>query len=448
MKVFILGYRLLLSPITDVKMGDNSEEKPTCGQSAVGVESAMEPAHTVLNNVESKRDMDEAIDKFFRSNNAPFRENYEDDEDDDYLLHRYILHTNVREAWRMARKGQLTAKLLAFEHCETFITWLQAMQLEHTQSLQGPLQQPASKQRELQWRKFKRPYANVNKNGMQVTHASHGEYSLTTIGEEFTTGLHIVTIRVWGSVFGGICRTTAALEANHRGKNSKSAWFFETMSGGLFGHGKHYSNTADSFKDGDILGILLDLDNGSILFFKNGEVNGPGFPEGSVTGPVTIGVQMNQVGHGAELISSLYYFNTRTIANSHLSTELRAIREAYTKTKDQARKLPPILLKKKMFDIFMHVVKNPHECKEKYGKVIEVLENHVGEGFKAIPMKPFKHRIVSETKLKCMIRIIPDSSDAYDKCVTVKLTDEVDEVDEGVQMAHLDSLAIVKGKGQ
>jgi hypothetical protein len=38
--------------------------------------------------------------------------------------------------------------------------------------------------------------------------------------------------------------------------------------------------------------VLLDLDNGSLRFFKNGVEHGPGYAAGSVTGPVVHAVQM------------------------------------------------------------------------------------------------------------------------------------------------------------
>jgi hypothetical protein len=40
------------------------------------------------------------------------------------------------------------------------------------------------------------------------------------------------------------------------------------------------------------VGILLDLNDGSLRFFKNGVQHGPGYAAGSVTGPVVAAVQM------------------------------------------------------------------------------------------------------------------------------------------------------------
>jgi hypothetical protein len=40
------------------------------------------------------------------------------------------------------------------------------------------------------------------------------------------------------------------------------------------------------------VGVKLDLDNGSLRFFKNGVQHGPGYAAGSMTGPVVAAVQM------------------------------------------------------------------------------------------------------------------------------------------------------------
>jgi hypothetical protein len=62
--------------------------------------------------------------------------------------------------------------------------------------------------------------------------------------------------------------------------------------GSLFGNGKANDETAGAYKQGDRVGLLLDLDNGSLRFFKNGVQHGPGYAAGSVTGPVVAAVQM------------------------------------------------------------------------------------------------------------------------------------------------------------
>jgi hypothetical protein len=51
-------------------------------------------------------------------------------------------------------------------------------------------------------------------------------------------------------------------------------------------------NHEDGYLQGDRVGVLLDLDDGSLCFFKNGIQHGPGYAAGSVTGPVVAAVQM------------------------------------------------------------------------------------------------------------------------------------------------------------
>ena len=50
------------------------------------------------------------------------------------------------------------------------------------------------------------------------------------------------------------------------------------------------------------MGILLDLDDGSLRFFMNGVEHGPGYPAGSVTGPVALAVQMFREGMAVRLL--------------------------------------------------------------------------------------------------------------------------------------------------
>jgi hypothetical protein len=49
---------------------------------------------------------------------------------------------------------------------------------------------------------------------------------------------------------------------------------------------------AGRMKKSDRVGVLLDLEDGSIAFFKNGVKHGTGFPAGSVTGPAVFAASM------------------------------------------------------------------------------------------------------------------------------------------------------------
>ena len=59
-----------------------------------------------------------------------------------------------------------------------------------------------------------------------------------------------------------------------------------------FKRGKFGDDEAGRFNEVDRMGCLLNLDDGSLRFFKNGVEHGPGYPAGSVTGPVARAVQV------------------------------------------------------------------------------------------------------------------------------------------------------------
>ena len=94
------------------------------------------------------------------------------------------------------------------------------------------------------------------------------------------------------NLFVGVCRPDADPRAEHHYEEHTTAWLMDADDGGLYGNGKEDDAYAGYFSQGDRMGVLLDLDDGSLLFFKNGAKHGPGYPAGSVTGPVAPAVQM------------------------------------------------------------------------------------------------------------------------------------------------------------
>ena len=69
-------------------------------------------------------------------------------------------------------------------------------------------------------------------------------------------------------------------------------WFMHADDGSLFGNGKLGDDRAGRFEQGDRVGVLLDLGDDSLRFFKNGVQHGPGYEAGNVTGPVVAAVQL------------------------------------------------------------------------------------------------------------------------------------------------------------
>jgi hypothetical protein len=81
-----------------------------------------------------------------------------------------------------------------------------------------------------------------------------------------------------------------------------NAWFINNARGALYGYGKCCDDSAGTYYKGDRVGVLLNLDDGSLRFFKNGVQHGPGYPAGSVTGPVVAAVQMGNLNESMRLL--------------------------------------------------------------------------------------------------------------------------------------------------
>jgi hypothetical protein len=95
-----------------------------------------------------------------------------------------------------------------------------------------------------------------------------------------------------GGIFIGISRPNLDPAGEYFGSSCTDGWFIRASDGALWGNGKYYDDAAGGYKQGDHVGVLLDLDSSSLRFFKNGVGHGPGYPAGDVTGPVVAAVQM------------------------------------------------------------------------------------------------------------------------------------------------------------
>jgi hypothetical protein len=154
----------------------------------------------------------------------------------------------------------------------------------------------AVKESPLLWRTFPADRVTLNEGGAVVTHTRDEERSLTTTGIELTEGKHFweVELLSWfvGCIYIGISRPNLDPTGIYYERDSNDAWSISASSGSLWGSGKQLDDAAGPYKPGDRVGVLLDLDNGSLRFFKNGVQHGPGYPAGSVTGPVVHAVQL------------------------------------------------------------------------------------------------------------------------------------------------------------
>jgi hypothetical protein len=146
------------------------------------------------------------------------------------------------------------------------------------------------------WRAFDEDRVVLSEGGAVVTQTNGGYYSLTTTGTELTEGRHYWEVELLlenvSSIFIGISRPNLSPKGAYANSDCTDGWFINARNGTLCGNGKYGGDAVGDYKQGDRVGVLLDLDNSSLRFFKNGVQHGSGYAAGSVTGPVVAAVQM------------------------------------------------------------------------------------------------------------------------------------------------------------
>jgi hypothetical protein len=152
---------------------------------------------------------------------------------------------------------------------------------------------------------------SLSEDGMVATHRD-GDWSLTTTGTELTQNKskfaltknrHYWEVEVCNqNICVGVCKPNLNPTCVYLERKCTDGWFMDTENGTLYGNGKEGDDEAGCCKTGDRVGVLLDLNDGSLLFFKNGSQHGPGYRVGSVTGPVVHALQMGTVGDSARLL--------------------------------------------------------------------------------------------------------------------------------------------------
>jgi hypothetical protein len=159
----------------------------------------------------------------------------------------------------------------------------------------------------LEWRTFAEDRVQLSEDGAVATQTDLG-CTLTTTGVELTEGKHYWEVEPLSKNFGiciGISRPNLNPKGCYLGVDCTDGWFMYTYQGALLGNGKYYSDAAGRYNQGDRVGVLLDLDDGSLRFFKNGVQHGPGYAAGSVAGPVVAAVQMFTTGESVRLLPNV-----------------------------------------------------------------------------------------------------------------------------------------------
>jgi hypothetical protein len=170
----------------------------------------------------------------------------------------------------------------------------------------GEIVAMAVKESLLLWRTFAADRIMLSEGGAVATQTLKDEYSLTTTGIELTEGKHYWEVELLsqnvGGTFIGISRPNLDPAGDYLKRECTNGWFINASFGALWGNGKQSDHGAGEYKQGDRVGMLLDLDNGSLRFFKNGVEHGPGFAAGSVTGPVVHAVQLYKEDSSVQLV--------------------------------------------------------------------------------------------------------------------------------------------------
>jgi hypothetical protein len=102
----------------------------------------------------------------------------------------------------------------------------------------------------------------------------------------------ILYLLVLGIIAIGISRPNLDPTGCYCSRDCTDVWFMDALNGSLYGNGKEDVDAAGGFEQGDRVGVILDLGDGSLRFFRNGAQHGSGYAAGSVTGPVVAAVQM------------------------------------------------------------------------------------------------------------------------------------------------------------
>jgi hypothetical protein len=173
----------------------------------------------------------------------------------------------------------------------------------------------AVKERPLLWRTCGDQFVTLSEGGVVATYTDNdrrsGEMVLVTSGEQLVSGNHYWEVELLASqprVYVGVSRPNLEAHGEYLESDCTNGWFIKASGGSLHGNGKSDSDqvqggsSGDSFKQGDCVGVLLDLDCGSLRFFKNGVQHGLGYPPGSVNGAVVHALQMLESNECARLL--------------------------------------------------------------------------------------------------------------------------------------------------
>jgi hypothetical protein len=144
----------------------------------------------------------------------------------------------------------------------------------------GELVAMAVKELPLAWRACDEERVALSEGGAVATFSGcRGDFkddtrrTLVTSGVDLTAGKHYWEVELLNDgdmpLWFGVTRPNLNPNGDYADNDSTDAWFICTYGGGLYGNGTFSNDEAGRIAVGDCVGALLDLDEGSLRFFKN-----------------------------------------------------------------------------------------------------------------------------------------------------------------------------------
>jgi hypothetical protein len=174
----------------------------------------------------------------------------------------------------------------------------EALDDDATELENGQFVAMAVKELPLVWRTCDEEKVTLSEEGAVATRSDDEDEdeTLITSGVELTVGKHYWEVELLNCDNSephiGVTRPNLDPNLDYANADSTDGWFIWTYEGTLNGNGKQNDDRAGRIIEGDRVGVLLDLNEGSLRFFVNGVLHGPGYPAGSVTGPVVCAVSL------------------------------------------------------------------------------------------------------------------------------------------------------------
>lgn len=141
----------------------------------------------------------------------------------------------------------------------------------------------------------------VSEGGLVLTKKNGSNYNRhCACSEVLSSGVHTWEIVMTSgaisngqlSMMVGVSKEGLDVEKGNHNKKG-SAWYMYTSDGSLCGGDKQRDDEqGKNFGLGDRVGCRLDFGDGSLKFYCNGKVLGPGFPAGTITEPVVRAVEL------------------------------------------------------------------------------------------------------------------------------------------------------------